>query len=246
MPTNAAPNRFQNLSIDGFRRLHNVKLTLRPLSVMIGANGAGKTSVLEVLSLLANSALGGLSESISRLSGLQSILTYDRSDSLCLGISMTVPGHNPLDYALSIKPQGIAYSVEVETLRQQRKGFDKPFMHIDSHGLDIKYYGVQDKKLVTPNWDHKPLETSLSQVPKMFQEPEDFRNRLSSSTFYHALNVDSGSPVRLPQPMQPATLPGKNGEELVSCLFYLRETDRDRFETIEDTLRAAFPRFDRL
>jgi predicted ATPase len=80
----------------------------------------------------------------------------------------------------------------------------------------------------------------------MFQQPEDFRNRLSSSTFYHVLNVDPRSPVRLPQPLQPATLPGRNGEELVSCLFYLREAERDRFEAIEDTLRAAFPRFDRL
>jgi len=46
--------------------------------------------------------------------------------------------------------------------------------------------------------------------------------------------------------MQPATLPGKNGEELVSCLFYLRETERHRFGAIEDALRAAFPRFERL
>ncbi len=80
----------------------------------------------------------------------------------------------------------------------------------------------------------------------MFQEPEDFRNRLSSSTFYHVLNVDPRSPVRLPQPMRPATLPGRNGEELVSCLFYLREAERTRFEAIEDALHAAFPRFDRL
>jgi predicted ATPase len=80
----------------------------------------------------------------------------------------------------------------------------------------------------------------------MFKEPEDFRNRLSSSTFYHVLNVDPRSPVRLPQPMQPAPLPGRNGEELVSCLFYLRETERDRFDAIQDALRTAFPRFDRL
>jgi len=46
--------------------------------------------------------------------------------------------------------------------------------------------------------------------------------------------------------MQPAALPGRNGEELVSCLFYLREAERSRFEAIEDALRAAFPRFDRL
>jgi predicted ATPase len=46
--------------------------------------------------------------------------------------------------------------------------------------------------------------------------------------------------------MRPATLPGRNGEDLVSCLFYLRETERARFEAVEDALRTAFPRFDRL
>jgi predicted ATPase len=46
--------------------------------------------------------------------------------------------------------------------------------------------------------------------------------------------------------MQPATLPGSKGEDLVSCLYYRRETDRNRFEIIEDTLAAAFPDFERL
>ena len=46
--------------------------------------------------------------------------------------------------------------------------------------------------------------------------------------------------------MRPATLPGRNGEDLVSCLFYLRETERNRFEAVEDSFHAAFPRFERL
>jgi predicted ATPase len=69
---------------------------------------------------------------------------------------------------------------------------------------------------------------------------------LASSTHYHVLNVEPRSPVRLPQPLRPATLPGREGEDLVSCLFYLRETNRDRFEAIEDTLRAGFHDFERL
>jgi len=36
------------------------------------------------------------------------------------------------------------------------------------------------------------------------------------------LNVDPRSPVRLPQAMGPAELPGRNGEDLISCLFYLQ------------------------
>jgi predicted ATPase len=243
--------RFERLSIHGFRRLLDVQFELRPLSVMIGANGTGKTSVLDVLALLASSARGALSTSITDLSGLLSVLTYDHAEDLRLGISMGVPNHEPVDYSLRLAPRGVAYVIQDETLTQQQKPAPPPFRHIDSHGIDIKYYEPDQKKLVRPtlirpNWEHNPLETSLAQVPKMFREPEEFRNRLASSTFYHVLNVDPRSPVRLPQPMQPATLPGRNGEELVSCLFYLRETERDRFEAVEDALRAAFPSFDRL
>ncbi len=242
----SSTTRFNELCIRGFRRLWDVRLPLRPLSVMIGANGTGKTSVLDVLSLLANSAQGRLAGSISELSGLASILTYDRAEKLRLGISMTVPGHEPLEYALGLKPSGIAYTIHEETLSQQRPPHPRPFLHINSHRSEIRYYEGEVGKLLRPNWEHEPSETSLAQVPKMFREPEDFRNRLSSSTFYHVLSVDPRSPVRLPQAMRPATLPGRNGEDLVSCLFYLRETERNRFDAIEDALRAASPRFDRL
>jgi predicted ATPase len=239
-------HRFKNLSIRGFRRLQDVQFPLRPLCVMIGENGTGKTSVLDVMSLLANSARNLLGASVADLSGLASVLTYDRADELALRISMEVPGYEPLEYSLKLKPQGVAYVIEEETLTQKRRPNSPPFKHIDSRGTDVRYFEADQRKLVRPNWKHNPVETSLAQVPKMFQEPEDFRNHLASSTFYHVLNVDARSPVRLPQPMQPATLPGRNGEELVSCLYYLRETERYRFEAVEDSLRAAFPRFDRL
>lgn len=213
---------------------------------MIGANGTGKTSVLDIVSLLANSAKGNLSGTMTDLAGLASVLTYDYAQELRLGVSMQVPHYSPLDYLIEIKPQGVAYVIAAETLSQKRRADLPPFLHIDSRGLDIRYYEAGQKKLMRPNWEHNALETSLAQVPKMFREPEEFRNRLASFTFYHVLNVAPRSPVRLPQPMQPAKLPGQNGEDLVSCLFYLRETERERFDAIEDALRAAFPGFERL
>ncbi|MGH9662948.1 MAG: AAA family ATPase, partial [Bryobacteraceae bacterium] len=223
-----------------------MNLQLRPLCVMIGANGTGKTSVLEVLSLLASSAQGKLGQAIADLAGLASLLTQDRDETLRLAISMTLHGHQPLEYSLEVRPQGVTYFIAEEKLSQQRKKQPPPFLHIDSHGTDVKYFDADQSRLLRPNWDHNPLETSLSQVPKMFREPEEFRNRLASSTFYHVLDVAPRSPVRLPQALRPALLPGRNGEDLVSCLFYLREAERARFDAVEDALRSAFPRFDRL
>jgi predicted ATPase len=236
------PNRFQELEVKGFRRLENVAIPLRPLCVMIGANGVGKSSILDVLLLLANSARGNLNNAMSDLSGLPAVLTYDRAERLRFGISMGSPGAH-IKYALTIQPQGAGYVIEEERL--YKTGID-PFQAIESHGLDVSYFDPGPRRFVRPSWEHNPLETSLAQVPKMFRQPEEFRTKLASSTFYHVLNVEARSPIRLPQPVRPATLPGSNGEDLVSCLFYLREADRHRFDAVEDSLKAAFPGFERL
>jgi predicted ATPase len=245
MGTDHSQARFGELTVKGFRRLLDVKLALRPLSVTIGANGTGKTSVLDVLSLLAASAQGRLASTISELSGLASVLTYDRAEGLLFEISDSTTSDNPLEYSLRLRPQGLGYEIAEETLSRRAAQNGHPY--IKSAGGDTFYFDPESKDpWRRPSWAYATMETSLAQVPKMLQEPEDFRRRLASSTSYHVLNVDPRSPVRLPQPMAPAELPGRNGEDLVSCLYNLRETDRDRFEAIQDSLRAAFPRFERL
>ena len=220
---------------------------MRNLIVMIGANGAGKTSFLDVISILAASASGNLQNLLQLKGGLNEILTRNKVQELEIEISMQVPDKKtPLNYSLTLSPKGLSYEVRDEYLTQQRNpNRPEPFKYIESQGLDIKYF--QDGSgLVRPNWEHNPLETSLSQVPKMYREPEELRKSLASCTYYGALDVSEKSLIRLPQAMRPAKLPGASGENLVSCLYDLRETDPDRFEMVESIISAAFPDFERL
>jgi predicted ATPase len=245
---------FEKIHVQGFRRLHDVDLKLKPLNVAIGANGSGKTSLLDVFSLLAASASGRLKETMSDLSGIDANLTNllaakgDKTRLMAFDLAMGVPGHNPIEYRIAMTPKGVGYEISDEALTQQREQRPQPFKHIHAHHGDVQYFEQQDAKkgLVRPNWDYNPSESALSQVPKMFQEPEDFRKRLASSTHYHVLDVSRRAPIRLPQQMRDAQLPGHDGEHLVSCMYTLRETDPDRFDTIEATLRAGFPEFEQL
>jgi predicted ATP-dependent endonuclease of OLD family len=66
---------FEKIRVQGFRRLYDVDLKLKPPNVIIGANGSGKTSLLDVFSLLAASASGRLKETLSDLSGIDANLT---------------------------------------------------------------------------------------------------------------------------------------------------------------------------
>jgi predicted ATPase len=245
-------NRFEKIHVHGFRRLYDVDLKLQPLNVVIGANGSGKTSLLDVFSLLAASASGRLKETMSDLGGIDANITNlltARSDNerfVSFDLAMGIPGYNPIGYFLAMIPVGVGYQISAERLTQRRDNTPEPFEHIGSDHGDVRYFKRKKKGRVRPNWDYDQTESALSQVPKVFQEPEDFRKRLASSTHYQVLDVGPRAPIRLPQQMRDAQLPGHDGEDLVSCLYTLRETDPDRFETIEAALRAGFPDFERL
>lgn len=240
-------DRFENISVKGFRRLRDIDLAMRDLIVLIGVNGAGKTSFLDVISILSASANGKLQETLQSKGGLNEILTRGKAQDLTITVSKQVPNRKPLQYSLALSPKGLSYEIREETLTQQTDpNAPQPFKYIESHGLDIKYFSQDDQRLLRPNWEHNYLETSLSQVPKMYREPENLRKSLTSCTYYGALDVSDKSPIRLPQSMRPAKLPGARGEDLVSCLYNLRETDADRFEMLEDILSTAFPDFKRL
>lgn len=239
-------NLFTRLKVSGFRRLRCVDIEMRPLAVLIGANGSGKTSILDALSLLAASASGELAKAINEFEGIGAILTLDRASKMEFRIDMDSPPLSPFAYSIILTPHQISYRIAEEILVSQKAvETPPPIKYIMSRQGDIRYYD-QAQQPVRPDWEISPLETALSQMPKSFTEPEEFRRSLSKVTYYHFLDVSSAAPIRRPQPLRPANLPGKNGEDLVSCLFYMRETDRDRFETIEATLRAAFPGFQRL
>ena len=151
----------------------------------------------------------------------------------------------PLSYELRIQPRSNDYYVSEERLDLEPSDSESE-LYLKTHQGGFYYKPLGQQNLTRADWDINPLETALSQAPRMSREPEDFKKLLASSTHYHVLDVAPTAAVRVPQPMKAAELPGKNGENLVSCLYTIRETDPDCFELIQDTLRAGFPSFERL
>jgi predicted ATPase len=238
---------FSRLSVAGYRRLKSVDIALRPLNVLIGANGAGKSSVLDVFDLMAGAAEGNLQSNVSGFGGMASLLTADgKTSSIELGLQMERQEALPLGYMLGLVSEGNGYAIGMESLFEHHGPHTSASVkYIDAAGAQIRY--LSDGKLVPPNWAYKTQETALSQVPRTYRDAEGFRRSLADvSEVYHTLDVSSRAPVRTPQILSTAETPGINGDDLVSCLFAMTGTAPDRFEAIEDALRVAFPKFKRL
>ena len=236
----------RSVGIEGFRRLNDIDIEMRPMMALIGANGVGKTSFMDALSLLAASASGSLSQRLNDLGGVADVITRGRSGDIDLRAEMDVQNEEPLKYSLQVAPRGQGFFISQETLTQSRAGYEVPFKHIESLQGSVRYYDPAQNNLVQPDWAYDSQESALSQVPRMFQQPEDFRRLLSSVTQYHVLDVSLRAPVKLPQQLRPAALPGQNGEDLAPFLYNLRESNSDKYGAIEDSLRAAFSGFETL
>ena len=69
---------------------------------------------------------------------------------------------------------------------------------------------------------------------------------LSLVSKFHVLDVSRQAQIKLPQQLRLSSQPGPNGEDLAPFLYNLRENNHDRFQAIEDSLKAAFPSFESL
>ena len=222
---------FSRLRVQGFRRLYDLDMKLASVNVLIGTNGVGKTSILEVMRLLAAATTQGhLRNFLSAAGGLPSVMTLGRKESMTLSVTMPLEDGKSQGYVLALQSSGQGYEITEEKV-------------VDERGQTI--WQNQAAGLM-PNPFKSSLETALAQNLVSHKNAESLRERLTSISSYHPIDVSPRAPVRLPQTVQIATTPGANGEDMVSCLYNLRETDHDRFASIEDTIRVVFSNFERL
>jgi predicted ATPase len=179
-------NSFEEIHIEGFRRLNSVHVKLKPLNVVIGANGSGKTSLLDVFSLLAASACGRLKEAISDPGGIDANLTSlarvkgQKAKFLAFNVAAGMPALRQIAYRVALAPQGVGFEISEENLTQQHAEKPPPLQYIQARQGHARYFGQRGKKksLFPPNWEYNPTESALSQVPKMLLDAEGFRGRL--------------------------------------------------------------------
>lgn len=245
--------RVRRLQIEGFRRIEKVDLELGGLSVLIGPNGVGKTSFLDVLLLLGEAMKGGLSRGVARRGGMSRIVSRGSATRLAVRLE-TEPlpwpqqaiAKSPLVYELELVPQGPGYSIFREQLTQQRDQ-PQPFKYIQRTANDTRFFDVQANTLERPSWPFDTDELALAQVPRTFLDAERFRDSLASTRSYFPISLDDHSVLRLPQTLQPnVQFPSPGGEDLVSALYRLRGEHSDVYQELMDFVTSAFPGFEKL
>jgi len=244
-----------DIHIAGYRSVRAIHFPVRQLSVLVGANGVGKTNLYRALELVRAAATGELSHLIAQEGGLGSaIWAGDRKANEAPRIVLRVA----LDDILADDSGGFAptYEIEIGFGDARYEAVFELEPQIKAETLTIRQ-GRRDVALLERKgaaaWYRddagrrrqmdEPLlagETALAALRGAVPELDAVRHTLSSWRFYHGFRTDAAAPLRRPALAITAPMLDADGGNLAAVFATLAHIRQDT-GNLHAAIEHAFP-----
>jgi predicted ATPase len=212
------------ITVKGFKSIASIeKLKLRPINVVIGANGSGKSNFLEVFSLLHAVAEGKLGDYVTVAGGAEKVLHFGSKTTK--EIEFHIPFAKGNQYELKLRPtadDGLFPAGEELVLATGDRA--------QPHNSLLLPARVQGREAGIS--DPKPLDM-VARIRRQL----DWR-------VYHLHDTSSSSPMRKTARVDDNHFLRPDGSNLAAFLYYLREKHADAYTLIQRTVQRVAPFFD--
>lgn len=235
--------RISKIHIEGFRSLRDIELELTPLTVLVGPNQAGKSSILDALDLLARGCRGQLYDAIvRRRGGLQRIAWRgDGPGTVQLDVDFAIGEGDFIRYQVVLGPVGLAdYIVEAERILQRHNGIWHLRLDVQRGRVragDIEYLSSNSRELFIARAQELPGIPEIGLV----------RASLDAISIYPYLATGAGwaniegKTMRSTSRPEPGARLNATGSNLTAALHSLREGKAEDWEQFLAIVKLAFP-----
>jgi predicted ATPase len=220
LPEIAMSLTLRRLSARGYKSIESLS-AFDPgrLSILIGANGAGKSNFIELFRFLPAIAAGELQALVASQGGPARFFFLGPKVTPVMEIGIEADG---FDYALRLTPgEEGRIVIASESLR---RGDDA-----------IEVHGRHESLLSSPQEAGEEAARDLI---------EQFGAYLAGWTVYHFHYVAAVSPMRASQPVEQPSRLAPDGSNIAAFLSHLRDHHSDHYTLIRDTVRLVVPFFD--
>jgi predicted ATPase len=108
-----ASETIQSVTIEGFKSIRSIKdLPLRPINLLIGANGSGKSNFLEAFVFLREAKEGRKDAYVAQLGGADKLLYFGSKTTQTISISLGLPIRNTYSFHFMVMPDDSLVGIE--------------------------------------------------------------------------------------------------------------------------------------
>ena len=241
----------RTLSIQGFRSIHKMNLSLSRLNIISGPNGCGKSNLYKAVRLLHEAANGQLSQAIAHEGGIQKIMwagghrVGDRAkDSKRMTLAVEMEHY---EYQLEIGfPEPLITMFALDPLVKKENiwlsGYQhRPVSELMERTNQVAFLKNIDEQRISYPMTLTPEDSIFGQLsdPHLYPEVSQVRETMKNWRFYHEFSVSGNSPMRVPQVGIRSPILSHDGTNLAAAFETLRE--RGQSETLFEVLDQAFP-----
>ncbi len=206
--------RLDRVIIEGFKSIAFAMQRLRPLNVLIGANGSGKSNFIDAISFLRTVVRGHLQRYVGQAGGADQILHFGSKVTSKLGMQVSFD-RNTAGFAIELSRD-------------------------DSDGLfvnNIAYHPSDPDNSSTGKF-------TLDESQDYLLAPDHIRRHIEGWQTYHFHDTGSMSPMKKTANLNDNRFLRPDGSNLPAFLFLLKEKHDETYNEIQRTIRLAAPFFE--
>ena len=221
----------EHISVQGFKSIkHLDRLALRPINVLIGANGSGKSNFIGVFAFLQAIRAGNLQNYVARAGGADRVLHF--------GTKMTE------ELKLHVEFEGVGNQNEVNQYEIALVPTDVDGLY-PSAGLEfVSFWNERThpdpyRRLLVGRDGEAGISSSHAKGVHDYM-----RHHLNGWRIYHFHDTSPRSPIKRTGNLHNNRFLRPDGANLAAFLYFLREKRPTEYGLIRDTVRLAAPFFD--
>jgi predicted ATPase len=236
--------RIEHVKVNNFRALQDVEFKdLKPLTVLLGANGSGKSTFFDVFAFLSDCFSEGLRNAIAKRGTFADLRSRGQSGPILFEIAYR-ESHDPrlIRYHLEIDEKAGRPIVASEWMHWKRGSWGQPFRFLDyKEGQGQVITGdvpePQDQKVERPLSGTDVL--AVSTLGQLAENPR-VKSLRDFVTGWH-LSYLSASDTRVVPEAGTQEHLSRTGNNLSNVIQFLKENYPERLDAIFATLRRRIP-----
>lgn len=208
------------IEIEGYKSIKSLSLDLKPINILLGGNGVGKSNFISLFSLIRNIHLGNFQNYVQKKGGADSLLHFGRRQTKLIIINIFFKTKNDYENKFMIELEAGQENLFIKSIKTAFKWGSWKEIEYESNVLESQFQYIKSRQAFYVN------------------------NRLEEFDVYHFHDTSDTSPMKGFSDLHDNIRLKRNGSNLASFLYYLKEKEPKHFKRIELTIKSIAPFFD--